>query len=120
MLLPIEGRYTNGLKSKTNFLFSIAFVVFEWVTLECEFRSNVSFSIRLGASLVFIFLILALISLGQGLLISLTLAFLFAILLRPLVSFMQVRLRFHLILSVSLSVPFGLMPVSELVYLISL
>jgi predicted PurR-regulated permease PerM len=82
--------------------------------------STYPFSFRLAAALISIALILGLLSVATDVFIPLTLAFLFAILLRPMVAFLQVRLRFHLVLAVSVAVIFGLGLTSALVYYISM
>ena len=81
--------------------------------------SDTPFPIRLAAVLLSFSIILLLAYLGQDIFIPMTLAVLFAILLRPLVVFFQVRLRFHLVLSVSLTVLFGLILLSALIMFIS-
>lgn len=77
------------------------------------------FSVRLAATLISICLILTLTYLGQEIFIPVALAVMFAILLRPMVYFLQRKLRFSLVLAVSLSVIFGILVVAGLIFFIS-
>jgi len=56
---------------------------------------------------------------GQGILIPVALALMFAILLRPLVAFVEIKLRFPHIIAVSLSVIFAILVVAGIIYFIS-
>lgn len=80
----------------------------------------VAFSVRLAAVLISICLILTIIYVGQGIFIPIALALMFSILLRPLVSMLQRKLRFPLVLAVSVSVVFAILVVAAVIYFISL
>lgn len=81
---------------------------------------STTFSIRLAAVLLSLCLILAILYMGQDIFIPIALALLFAILLRPLVSVLQRKLRFPLVLAVSVSVVLAMLVVVALIYFISL
>ena len=75
--------------------------------------------VKLVSALISICLILTLVYLGQGIFIPVALALMFAILLRPMVSIMERKLRFPLVLAVSLSVIFAVLIVAGIIWFIS-
>jgi len=75
--------------------------------------------LRLDSVLISLCLILLLMYVGQGILIPVALALMFAILLRPLVAFVEIKLRFPHIIAVSLSVIFAILVVAGIIYFIS-
>ena len=81
---------------------------------------SLPFYAKLAAVLVSIALILTFVYLGQDIFIPLALALMFAILLRPVVSVFQHKLRFPLVLSVSVAVVLALVVLAGVIYFISL
>ena len=75
--------------------------------------------LRLDSVLISLCLILLLMYVGQGILIPVALALMFAILLRPLVAFVEIKLRFPHIIAVSMSVIFAILVVAGIIYFIS-
>ena len=75
--------------------------------------------LRLDSVLISLCLILLLMYVGQGILIPVALAVMFAILLRPLVAFLETKLRFPQIIAVSMSVIFAILVVAGIIYFIS-
>jgi len=75
--------------------------------------------LRLDSVLIALCLILLLMYVGQGILIPVALAVMFAILLRPLVAFLETKLRFPQIIAVSMSVIFAILVVAGIIYFIS-
>jgi len=74
---------------------------------------------RLHSVLISLCLILLLTYVGQDILIPVAMAMMFAILLRPVVVFLQTKLRFPQILAVSVSVIFVILVVAGIIYFIS-
>ena len=75
--------------------------------------------LRLDSVFISITLILLIIYASQGILVPVALAIMFSILLRPMVVFLQIKLRFPHLLAVSFSVIFGLLVLAGLIYFIS-
>jgi len=75
--------------------------------------------LRLDSVLISISLIILLMYVGRGVLIPVALAIIFAILLRPLVSFLQAKLRFPQILAVSTSVVLAILVIVGIISFIS-
>lgn len=78
------------------------------------------FPAKLAYSLISVTLILAFIYVGGGVFIPVSMALLFAILLRPMTGLMQNKLRFPVVLAAGVSVIVGIAVVVTIIYFISL
>ncbi len=75
--------------------------------------------LRLDSLLISIALLILLLYVGQNIFMPIALAIMFAILLRPMVVMLEIKLRFPKILSVSTSVIFAMLVVAGIIYFIS-